>query len=310
MTAISFGQKYVQPMWNFAKHAPRNYANFVFGVEQSEIFSSELSKSVRGVKDKATKKYVGGTGFKNFGNKISSAWAKSKKAVEGKSLWKVITDSFKKVPNEFAAAKRLAKMTGKNSKLWGGTLKIIGKRMPLIGNLLFVAMEIPNIFSAFKNGGIGTGLVETGKAAGKFGGFAAGAAIGACLGPVGAIVGGIIGGIVADKILGKSFTEKQGEAKLASTGTAHIQEQAQIAPAQMQAQIANSQTAVQDSTRVANPNADMTQELLKMAGGGQAAAPQNNPFAQGQYATNPFMTQQNFMDEDFMAMNAGLTKRG
>ncbi|MBO5947303.1 hypothetical protein J6Q66_00530 [bacterium] len=118
---------------------------------------------------------------------------------------------------------------GKTIGKCGAFFRAVGKRMPLIGTLLAVGFEIPNIFRAFthKDGGIGTGVAETGKAVLKTGamgaGFAAGAAIGTAIFPgAGTLIGGAVGfisGIIgsslalkaADGVLGKSFTEKQEE---------------------------------------------------------------------------------------------------
>lgn len=242
--AVTFTSQYLSPLWSGTKNTLHNYANFVLGVDQSEIFSKELQRSVRGTKDSATKKYVGGKGFTDLGGSIKSAWNTSKKAVENKSLWTVIKDSFGKIPGEFKAASRLVAKTGKTSKYFGSTLKILGKRMPLIGNLVFVATEIPNICNAFSKGGVATGVGETLKAAGKMGGFAAGAAIGQALIPipfVGALIGGVVGSFVADKVLGKSFTEKQEEAQ-AKQAQAQAQ-QTEPAQTQVQAQAAETKAA-------------------------------------------------------------------
>jgi len=215
--SVSFRTQYLSPLVKTTKNFAHNYANFVLGVEQSEVFSDELQKAVRGVKDPLTKKYIGGNGLNNFRSNLKNAWNTSAKAVEGKSFWKTIKESFKTMPEEFKGLGQEAKFAAKSK----GALKILGKRMPLIGNLIFAAMEIPNIFKAFKDGGFVTGLTETVKSTAKFGGFAAGAAIGQAIIPipfVGAMIGGMIGGWIADKVVGKSFTDKQEEAKAAPDG--------------------------------------------------------------------------------------------
>lgn len=240
---VSFSTKYLAPAWQGTKVFAHNYGNFVLGVEQSDAFAHALQASVRGVKD-STGKYVGGRGFANFGDSLSKAWSSSKNVVKDKSFWTVVKDSFSSIPSEFRAANRLVEASGKSTKYIGSTLKILGKRMPLIGNVLMLAMEVPNICRAFSQGGVGTGAVEVGKAAAKLGGFAAGAAIGQALIPipfVGALIGGVVGGWIADKLVGKSFTEKQEEAKASAEKpqAEEVEPQAQqrqprLSPAQQQ----------------------------------------------------------------------------
>jgi hypothetical protein len=193
--------------WKCTKNLTHNYANFVIGVEQNTAFSEALQKLVRGTKNLETKKFEGGKGFKNFGGNLKSAWVESKKAVEGKSVWKVIKESFSNIGPEFKALE-------KGSKL-GGVGKILGKRIPLISNLLMVCFAVPGIIKAFTDkkdgGGLFAGLGEIGKTAANIGGFAAGAAIGSVFGPVGMILGGFAGSWIADKIVGKSFAAKKEE---------------------------------------------------------------------------------------------------
>ena len=107
--------------------------------------------------------------------------------------------------------------------------KAVGKRMPLIGTMLAVGFSVPNIFRAFtdKEGGLWSGVKETGKEVVKIGamtgGFAAGAAIGTAICPgagtlvggavgfIGGLIGSWLGGKAADGVVGKSFTEKKEE---------------------------------------------------------------------------------------------------
>lgn len=96
----------------------------------------------------------------------------------------------------------------------GTYIKPLTKRLPMIGNLAAIAFAIPNIYKAFthKEGGIGTGLLETAKEIAKTGatvlGCIAGAAVG---GPIGAIAGAMAVGWIADKMVGKSFSDQQAE---------------------------------------------------------------------------------------------------
>jgi len=108
----------------------------------------------------------------------------------------------------------VAKAAGK-SGIWGGVKGFfsgIGKKMPLLGNLLLIAMEMPNILSATKEQGIGQGVVEVGKAGARLAGGALGGAIaGSAFGPIGSLVGWFAGEYLTSKIVGKSYTEKKVE---------------------------------------------------------------------------------------------------
>ena len=116
---------------------------------------------------------------------------------------------------EWIAGGKAAKAAGK-SQLWGkigGANKALMKRMPLIGGLIMVATQIPNLYKAFtdKDGGVATGLLETGKAVAKVGIDTAGFMIGQALIPI-PFVGGMIGCMASswlgEKILGKSYSDK------------------------------------------------------------------------------------------------------
>ena len=134
------------------------------------------------------------------GNFFSRAWSNLK------GLPKSISSGYK-------TAATAAKAAGK-SGVWAGVKgagKAIAKKMPLIGAALTVAIEAPNIYRAFKEGGFCAGMKEVGGAAVELGGMAAGAAIGSCFGPAGTVVGGLLGGIVGMFARGKTYTQKKEE---------------------------------------------------------------------------------------------------
>jgi len=299
---IGLVTNYLNPLWKAAKSGTRSYGNFVLGVEQSDIFSKTLQNSVRGIKDPVTKKYVGGQGFNGFVKNLKEAFKTSENAVKNKSLLTVIKDSFKSIPNEFKAASRLskiAKTAGGSGKMFGSVLKILGKRMPLIGNVLMVALAVPNIIKAFSQGGVGAGVKEIGKEGAKLGGFAVGAAIGQAIIPipfVGGLIGGIVGGLLADKIVGKSFTEKLGGEKVKSAGIKAAE------AAEATGDLAANGKAQQE--RVGNPPAQTNTQTPNFT-----ANPSN------MYSSNPFAStgmpsfnalDNDYMNKDFMAMNGGL----
>lgn len=176
-----------------------------------ESFTSVLKKMIKsggkGIEDsvKATKTKVSG-GF------LKAAWNSIKEV-----------PSVIKVSTKWNAARAVAtaKAAGKSgfatrlAGIWGGTkgfFKGIGKKMPLIGNILLVAFELPNIVKATSEKGIGQGAVEVVKAGTRLTAASIASGIGtAMFGPIGGIAGFIIGDWVTSKIIGKSYTEKVAE---------------------------------------------------------------------------------------------------
>ncbi|MCM1338821.1 MAG: hypothetical protein NC191_04035 [Muribaculaceae bacterium] len=109
---------------------------------------------------------------------------------------------------------KAAKMAGKSTLVGGakGALKGVGKKLPVVGAVLTIALEAPNIFRAFKEGGLITGLKEIAGAAVELGTMAAGAAIGSAICPgIGTVIGGLVGGVAGMFIRGKTHSDKQDE---------------------------------------------------------------------------------------------------
>lgn len=252
MTAGTTSSLYLSAFLGGFKKFAKNYANFVFGVEQNDKFSQTLSDLIRGKKAEGAKIRTGGHGFTQFDKDVRTAWGESKKVMldsagKEKSLWSVIKDSFKKFGPEWKAAKGFKKSFG-----------VFWKRMPLIGNALMFIQEIPNLYKAYSQGGLMTGLGETLKVAGKLGvmtlAMAAGAAFG---GPIGGIAGCFAGVWLADKILGKSYSDKKAEAE-AEKNKVDGQTVAAVDPNQTQQTQQTQQdlnVAAQDATQIANPYA-------------------------------------------------------
>jgi len=261
-----------------------NYMMFTFG-DWTTDFVRIMSKSVKN-----------NTGS-SIWTKTSKAYIKSQK-LSMKNAGIESTDSFGKYAKgmmkswgeEITVAKKAS-----TSELLGGAkgfFKGFSKRMPLIGTLYTLAMEAPNLWNAFTSpkGGVGTGLLETGKTGIKLGAYAGGAAIGATIGTmifpgVGTGVGALIGlvssavggwaaGWVADKCFGKSFTEQQEE------------EKAKLPQG----------TPQQDLNPAAPPQTAVPQSALPSV---------NNSTLAYNNSSNPFASQ-NYMDRDIMAMSAGL----
>lgn len=125
---------------------------------------------------------------------------------------------------------RAAKITGKG--FFGqaaagvkGLFKGLGKNMPFIAAASTLLFELPNIWTATKEQGIGQGVKEIGKAGARLAGGAAGAAIGSAICPgIGTMIGWIAGDWLTGKVVGKSYSEQKAEAEEA---LAQAQEQAQ-----------------------------------------------------------------------------------
>ncbi|MBR6721973.1 hypothetical protein IKL64_00795 [bacterium] len=102
-------------------------------------------------------------------------------------------------------------------KILGGTkgfFKGLGKNMPLIGALMMIAFEIPNVVKASKEQGIGQGVKEIAKAGARLCGGGVGAAIGSAICPgIGTMIGWIAGEWLTSKVVGKSYSEKVAEAE-------------------------------------------------------------------------------------------------
>lgn len=298
---MTIGSITPQYLLNGAKSFGNTYVKFVFGTENDE-FAKRLSENLRGKKVNGVR--TGGAGIfnKEIGKNISKSWESALAAKGNVSFWESTKATFRSIGPDFKAAAKTPGAWAKTKSIFG----TITKRMPLIGNILTLGFEIPNIYRAFRDGGIGTGIGETFKAAAKLGVFSIGMTIGTMFGgPLLGLVAGFGAGILADKIFGKSFTQKQEEAK--------AQSQPAMTKEQIQQKAADGMVAPQDNTRVAQPNVNMTQELLNMAGAGSVGAnptvSQNmtSPYTQGAYpmgmgaGMGNQVFPQGYMDQDFMS---------
>ena len=125
----------------------------------------------------------------------------AKKAAKGGFFKRTLKELISTPKALFAGGKSgaaAAKLAGK-SAAWGaakGVGKAIAKRMPMIGAVATLALEAPNIYKAFKEGGFKGGMKECAGVGTELGCMAAGAAIGSVIPGVGTVIGGIVGGIV------------------------------------------------------------------------------------------------------------------
>lgn len=139
-----------------------------------------------------------------------------KASAKGGNFFKRLYNGIKSIPSAINNGRkvgvRAAKIKGTSKFMGGlkGIFKGVAKKMPLIGSALCVAFEIPNIWSAAKEEGIGTALKETGKAVARLAGGAAGAMVGTfCGGPIGGIAGFAAGEWLVGKLTGDSYSDKK-----------------------------------------------------------------------------------------------------
>lgn len=211
---------------NYAKM----YPEFVFGTGY-EKFSDKFKETWQATKDQGFTRQRLKQTFKDafiaskehndalLAQNNGSFWQATKKSIT--SIWPDLKDSWKTAGD---AAKDAGKSVGwAKFKSIG---KVLGKRMPLIGAVLTVAVELPNIFNATKNEGLLTGAGEAGKAAARLGLSTLCGAITQALIPVpflGGMVGFVGGDLLGRFIFGKTYTEKQipqAEIKTANKATA------------------------------------------------------------------------------------------
>ena len=154
--------------------------------------------------------------FKNIHTKVADCFIEAEKQTCNDSFW---SNLWKKQILGFP--KDIATAWKGSSGIWGTTKAIGGQllhRLPL----LFVAFELPNIFSAYKDEGLFGGTVELAKSATRFTASMAGFIVGQSLIPI-PLVGGLLGAILTEKVtslvLGKSHSEKKAEALAAAQNT-------------------------------------------------------------------------------------------
>ncbi len=156
-------------------------------------------------------------GIKKSGKNLAKEVAeKDKSGNFFKRFWK----SIKSTPTDIATATKngakVAKEAGKSGIIGGakGLGKGIWSKMPLVGNLLLIGFELPNIITATKEQGIGQGVAEVAKTTSRLVGGSIGAAIGGmAFGPIGGFIGYGVGEWLTSKIVGKSYSEKIAEAQ-------------------------------------------------------------------------------------------------
>lgn len=226
--------------WNYLQRGVKVAPDFVFGTG-GDIFTAKLTNSFYGTLN-AQGKRTGGQHFKNFWTQLKDATkaAEAHNTAQIKAnggFFKNMYQQLRSLPRSMSTGWQLGAANAAKAgkiKWWGGlkgSLAGIGKRLPLIGGLLAVAVEIPNIWSATKDKGLVGGITETAKTATRVTAGMVGGSIGAALlSPipvVGPIVGGLVGYMAGDwlasLVTGKSHTEK----KMAAQSQTQAQTQSQ-----------------------------------------------------------------------------------
>src|SRR5574344_981736 len=181
-TIFGKGNKYANPIWNSIKSGTRNYGNFCFGT-QADDMSKILRENVKAqglnnfgknFKNAYNTTKPPGKGFKEW---CSHTWNKSLRPKSWSRDWKAASrkdsrnwankdarkyakelmkdnkhSTFEQAYKQALKSKPLKDITKRGffSKAWGKIklpFKTLGKRMPLIGNVLMIAFELPNIRS-------------------------------------------------------------------------------------------------------------------------------------------------------------------
>lgn len=207
------------------------------------------------------------------------------KMQESGSFWSRTTANLGLIKSMPLEAAQAAKAAGKNIfvQIGAGTkglFKGLGKNMPFIAAASTLLFELPNIWKATKEQGIGQGVAEVGKAGARLVGGAALAAVGSAICPgIGTMVGWFVGDWLTSKIVGKSYSEKKAEAE----------EKAQEALAQAQAQQQTANVAQTYNQTAFQGNNPFNQFNLGMSNPMQNYNNYNNP-----YDNDIMMQQMNF----------------
>lgn len=228
--------------WNYVKRAVKAAPEIIFENGTADVFVKETNNAIKnGIKNGGSWKSSIWNGLKNGGKAMESTIAKN--AASG-NIFKRMFKSLKELPsvvsNYTKAGSRAAKMAGKSSILGGtkGFFKGLGKKMPLIGNLMLIAFELPNIIKATKEQGITQGAAEVAKSGTRLVGATIGGSIGSMICPgIGSIAGFFIGDWLTSKLVGKSYTEKQDELAQKQQEALETLQQMGIDPTQQQATV-------------------------------------------------------------------------
>lgn len=267
---------------NYTQRAVKASPDIIFG-KGAETFVSAAGKVTKGAGESWLTALW--RAAKTGGKAVETSIAATKAAKGG--FLKQAFNSLKSTPSVIKASVKegaaVAKAAGK-SGIWGGVKGFfsgIGKKMPLIGNLMLVAFSLPNIITATKEQGIGQGIAEIGKTgAGLAGGALGGAIAGSAFGPIGSLVGWIAGEWLTSKIVGKTYTEQKAE---------NEEKLAEVLELQQQVNPAFTGNIPQDGTKI--PPQEQVPNVQNVT----------NPMNQmNQFNYNPYAFNNNYSDDIFM----------
>src|SRR5574344_1924628 len=180
-----------------------NYGKLVFDTQYNEVLTAAIKNSTK------ASKAAGHSRFFQFDKQIKNGLLSAESATKDVSFFNSMKNSVTSFPADISGAWKSGEGFLKNLKSVGSQ---IGKRWGLIGAAITLAFEIPNIFRATKDEGLGSGIVETGKAAGRLGLATICGAIGQAICPVplvGSLVGFMAGDWLFSSIFGKTYSEKK-----------------------------------------------------------------------------------------------------
>lgn len=262
--------------------------------------------------------------LKNSGKKISAGWDALKKDAlktmnSPKGVWASLKSFGKSLISKPKAGIRLAEKVaakaGKTASFWakaGGALKGLGKalkKLPIVGTIIMVGCEIPDIYDAFSRGGAWEGTKQVLKSAVKIAGFAAGTALGTVIGgPIGGLIGGIAGDMLVGWITGGSYSENHPKPEDAEgTEQAQVTEETEsqgeaeeTGSSSSSSSSSSSDTSSSDSSSTSSGATSTTTTYPTTTGmtnpfGAGLSVPNpamigmNNPFGMGLGMSNPYM---------------------
>ena len=219
MSIVSIAQRayHAVPSWSSVKSGMKTIPSIIFEDGAEKLVRGTRDVFVSGIKNNQSIKKSLWQGIKDSSKNLAKEVAiKGKDGSFFSRLWKSIKSSPADIAAETKNGAKIAKEAGKSQIIGGakGLGKGIWSKMPLIGNLMLIAFELPNIISATKDQGIGQGVAEVAKTTSRLVGGSIGAAIGSlAFGPVGGFIGYGVGEWLTSKIVGKSYTEKVAEAE-------------------------------------------------------------------------------------------------
>lgn len=224
---------------NYSTRAAKVAPDIIFG-KGAETFVNSANKVTKG----ASESWLSAIGRAiKTGGKAVEADVAATKAVKGgffKQAWNSLRTAPKVIGNYTKAGVKLAGIKG-SSKIMGGIkgfFKGVGKKMPLIGNLLLVAFSLPDIIGATKEKGLFAGIKEAGNAGARLaGGALGGALLAPIIPPFGSIIGWCLGEWITGKVVGKTYGEKKAEEEAKVAELIAMEESIRQQQAQMQPQI-------------------------------------------------------------------------